>query len=118
MIRGSTLTVVVLLLSTAIAAAQAPAKPPIADVISQLSDKDPQARSKAAYALGKYTDDSSRLDPLEKGATTDPDATVRANALSSLSPRDVPRAIGGASSTSRSCPVMPTRTCARSARCI
>lgn len=81
--------VLVTLLLASLAGAQAPQKRPIADVIAELSDKAPEVRSKAAYALGKYTDDPSRLAPLEKAATSDAVATVRANALSSLSPRDV-----------------------------
>ncbi|HEY5938976.1 MAG TPA: HEAT repeat domain-containing protein [Kofleriaceae bacterium] len=81
--------VLVLMFLTSLAVAQTPAKRPIADVIAELSDKSPDVRSKAAYALGKYTDDPARLTPLEKAATSDPVATVRANAMSSLSPRDV-----------------------------
>jgi hypothetical protein len=84
-------TVVVLMLLASLAVAQTPPTRPIADVIAELSDKSPQVRSKAAWALGKYTDNPARLDPLEKTVTSDPDATVRANALSSLSPRDVPK---------------------------
>jgi hypothetical protein len=80
------LVAVVLWCITSLAFAQTPPpKRPIAEVIAELSDKSPEVRSKAAWTLGRhYADSPERLDPLEKAATSDPDATVRSNALSAL----------------------------------
>jgi HEAT repeat protein len=80
------LVAVVLWCITSLAFAQTPPpKRPIAEVIAELSNKDPEVRSKAAWTLGHdYPDSPERLDPLEKAATSDPDATVRSNALGAL----------------------------------
>ncbi len=84
------LIIVLVLLLASSAGAQSPDRKPIEEVIAKLADTETSVRSKAAWTLGRhYADDAARLDPLEKTVTSDPEAVVRANALSALSPSEV-----------------------------
>src|SRR5688500_12386691 len=89
--RGAMRALLVVVLLSSLAFAQK-AKRPIAEVLAELSDKNPEVRRHAAWELKEYGDSPERLDPLEKLATSDPDAHVRSVALSVLGPHEVGKA--------------------------
>src|SRR5262245_8749445 len=62
------------------------ADPPLAELLDKLKSPSAEVRRRAARDLAGRVREETRLDPLERAATSDPDPRVRLEALQALSP--------------------------------